>query len=81
VANYTVKYPLYATDAQKKFCDDNDNDLVSDYEDLDDDNDGVVDAVECPTYADLYPCKVSRPDNLVIDGTFSAFNPATGWAN
>jgi hypothetical protein len=81
IPKFTVKYSTYATDSTKKFCDDNDGDLVSDHEDLDDDNDGIQDAVECPSYADQYKCKVSRPDNLLPDPTFSAFNPTTGWVN
>ncbi len=77
--NYTVKYDLYANEPTKNFCDDQDGDLVSDYEDLDDDNDGILDTIECPAVDDLYPCKVSNPFNLIKNGGFEAGTLAN-WA-
>ncbi|WP_296687098.1 Ig-like domain-containing protein [Flavobacterium sp.] len=49
--NGTYTYTNYAINGTVNLCNDNDNDGVSDYNDLDDDNDGVLDTVESPCYA------------------------------
>ena len=48
VVNYASTYGYYAQYADVKSCSDTDNDGVEDISDLDDDNDGILDAEECP---------------------------------
>ncbi|MHA8066669.1 discoidin domain-containing protein, partial [Aquirufa sp. ROCK2-A2] len=75
VVNYVSKYSETALDASISTCLDTDSDGVADYFDIDDDNDGILDDTECPTYATLYGvCKVNRPDNLILNGNFTAGN-------
>lgn len=49
ILNYPSTYNMYATDQNINLCTDTDNDSVPDVLDLDDDNDGILDAVESPT--------------------------------
>ena len=46
--NYLNKYTPYATSASINACLDTDTDGILDVNDIDDDNDGVLDDVECP---------------------------------
>jgi hypothetical protein len=46
--NYSSTYVNYALVSSINGCTDTDSDGVTDVKDLDDDNDGVLDAVECP---------------------------------
>jgi hypothetical protein len=48
VVNYTSLYDPFATSANLAACKDTDADGISDDTDLDDDNDGILDAVESP---------------------------------
>ncbi|NBP67035.1 MAG: hypothetical protein EBU66_20610, partial [Bacteroidetes bacterium] len=48
-ANYSSTYVPYALSRNIDLCSDFDGDLVRDLNDLDDDNDGVLDAVESPS--------------------------------
>ncbi|WP_395806168.1 hypothetical protein, partial [Daejeonella sp.] len=63
--NYTSTYSNYALDKSLNFCTDTDADGVSDLIDIDDDNDGVLDTVECPM------------KNILVNGTFTG--GTTGW--
>ncbi|MFN5440005.1 MAG: Ig-like domain-containing protein, partial [Bacteroidota bacterium] len=45
-----------ATNLQAKACLDTDADGVRDLDDLDDDNDGILDTVECPVYVESNTC-------------------------
>jgi hypothetical protein len=49
IINYASTYHLYANNAAVNFCTDTDNDSIPDPIDIDDDNDGVLDAVESPS--------------------------------
>ncbi|MDG1517004.1 MAG: PKD domain-containing protein [Flavobacteriales bacterium] len=44
----TESFTLWVKAEQSKGCNDNDDDGICDYIDLDDDNDGILDADECP---------------------------------
>jgi gliding motility-associated-like protein len=55
----------FATDATFSSCRDTDGDGVTDVNDIDDDNDGILDSVECPL------------TQLITNGDFS--NGTTGW--
>uniref|UniRef100_UPI0029310868 Ig-like domain-containing protein n=1 Tax=Pedobacter gandavensis TaxID=2679963 RepID=UPI0029310868 len=48
IVNYTSTYGFYALASYFKACADTDGDGVLDINDLDDDNDGIPDKVECP---------------------------------
>jgi CshA-type fibril repeat protein len=64
VYNGTYSYQ-FATDATFSSCRDTDNDGVTDVNDIDDDNDGILDSVECPS------------TQMITNGDFS--NGTTGW--
>jgi hypothetical protein len=49
IYNGTYTYSLYALSLGQNVCTDTDGDNVPDIFDIDDDNDGVLDKVECPT--------------------------------
>jgi len=49
IVNYTSSYNYYATASYFKACADTDGDGILDINDLDDDNDGIPDKVECPS--------------------------------
>ncbi|MFM7019817.1 MAG: beta strand repeat-containing protein, partial [Aquirufa sp.] len=49
--NYTSRYAQYALNAQSSACLDSDTDGIPDVNDIDDDNDGVLDTIECPANA------------------------------
>lgn len=49
IINYVSTYNLYARSASLNWCTDTDNDGVPDPADIDDDNDGVLDAIESPS--------------------------------
>ena len=55
VPSYTSTYSNYALDSLLNFCDDCDGNGISNFVDIDDDNDGVLDNIECPG---LLPYKV-----------------------
>ncbi len=55
----------FATDATFSSCRDSDSDGITDVFDLDDDNDGILDSVECPS------------TQMITNGDFS--NGTTGW--
>ncbi|MBK9584299.1 MAG: hypothetical protein IPO48_21150 [Saprospiraceae bacterium] len=46
---YSNTYNLYALNSAVNLCTDTDGDGVIDFTDLDDDNDGILDAVESPS--------------------------------
>lgn len=48
ITNYTSSYNLYALNVSVNTCTDTYNDGIPNYRDIDDDNDGVLDKVECP---------------------------------
>jgi hypothetical protein len=65
---YTGTYTYdYAKDANLSVCTDTEGDGVTDVLDLDDDNDGVLDTVECPNVS----------TNILVNGTFDT--DKTGW--
>lgn len=85
----------YATSKVINLCADTDGDGINDFVDIDDDNDGVVDAVESPSCfytqaeaqtitavsSQLVSYSTYLPANT-IDGnvsTFNAFNPSVNW--
>lgn len=47
--NYPSTYSLYALSSTRNFCADKDGDGIPDIDDIDDDNDGILDAVESPS--------------------------------
>ncbi|SIR40321.1 hypothetical protein SAMN05421682_1244, partial [Chryseobacterium indoltheticum] len=49
VPNYTSTYNLYATNLAINACTDTDDDGINDLTDIDDDNDGILDATESPS--------------------------------
>ncbi|KMQ61641.1 hypothetical protein ACM46_16770 [Chryseobacterium angstadtii] len=49
ITNYTSTYSAYATNSSINVCIDTDNDGIPNFKDIDDDNDGVLDIVECPS--------------------------------
>ena len=55
-----------SADASKNDCLDSDGDTIPDWEDLDDDNDGILDTVECPTY-------ITTP-NIIANSATELFN-------
>jgi hypothetical protein len=62
IYNGTYTYSLYALSLGQNVCTDTDGDNVPDIFDIDDDNDGVLDKIECPT---LFT-------NMATGGGFSA---------
>jgi gliding motility-associated-like protein len=70
---YTGTYSyIFATDASVSACRDTDTDGVPDLQDIDDDNDGVLDLIECPISS----------TNILVNGTFDGNkNGWTGSAN
>ena len=70
VINYTSSYDPFAISANLAACKDTDGDGVSDNVDLDDDNDGILDAVESPDcfYTEDNWHFGSRPDITVTSG-------------
>jgi hypothetical protein len=71
---YTSYYPYdFAIDATVKACLDSDTDGVPDVNDLDDDNDGILDAIESPncffTLSELAKPVAVSSDLLPYDGT------------
>ncbi|TDM00246.1 MAG: hypothetical protein C4K58_03200 [Flavobacteriaceae bacterium] len=49
IGNYLSTYPQYAIKSNMNFCTDNDGDAISNLADIDDDNDGILDAEEAPS--------------------------------
>jgi hypothetical protein len=64
--NYTSNYDPYALSANLAFCRDTDGDGIIDLTDIDDDNDGVLDAEESPS------CYMSASDWNTTDKTLFA---------
>ncbi|WP_157136663.1 DUF4347 domain-containing protein [Galbibacter orientalis] len=62
-------YLPYAYDKDLNYCTDTDNDGVPDIVDLDDDNDGILDKIECP----------AAYTNLVDGGGFTTNPPTSNW--
>ena len=62
-------YIPYAYDKDLNYCTDTDNDGVPDIVDLDDDNDGILDKIECP----------AAYTNLVDGGGFTTNPPTPNW--
>jgi gliding motility-associated-like protein len=60
IINYILLYENYAKDSTIKSCLDTDGDGVKDIDDIDDDNDGIPDDLECP-----------RP-SIALNGSFEA---------
>ena len=58
----TYTYDI-ATNADNNQCEDNDMDGVSDYTDIDDDNDGILDSLECQN------TKITALSGLFVNGT------------
>jgi Bacterial Ig domain/Cadherin domain len=95
IVNYTSTYSKYALSKPLSVCADTDGDSIGDLVDIDDDNDGVIDAVECPTcYAtaieaadiasitsELDPYLTNVPANAIDSSatTYSAFDPSINW--
>jgi hypothetical protein len=93
--NYTPTYINYALNTTINACTDTDSDGITNVKDIDDDNDGVLDAVESPACfytalelenptvvtTDLAPYSSNIIENS-IDGsgtTYSAFAPNVNW--
>jgi hypothetical protein len=95
---YTGVYTYYyANNAVFNACADTDTDGVKDIIDVDDDNDGILDAVESPTCftssaeasipvtltseLDIYNSNIPSRALDNNTSTFSAFNPSINWVN
>lgn len=62
-------------------CVDSDGDGIPDWQDLDDDNDGILDTVECPTnniFANLTPATISSPNSTTTNISGISFGGLTG---
>jgi len=72
---YNSTYNLYAINSSVNLCSDFDNDGVPDFVDLDDDNDGILDAVESPTcfYTQAEAQKIV---SITSDMTTNTYSPA-----
>ncbi|MBL0190629.1 MAG: DUF4347 domain-containing protein [Saprospiraceae bacterium] len=72
---YNNTYNLYAINSSVNLCSDFDNDGVPDFVDLDDDNDGILDAVESPTcfYTQAEAQKIV---SITSDMTTNTYSPA-----
>ncbi|WP_241321806.1 tandem-95 repeat protein, partial [Belliella aquatica] len=66
IINYILTYSPFATSPYFAICADTDGDGISDIDDLDDDNDGILDAVESPN------CFQSANDWNTTDKSFFA---------
>jgi len=75
-AEYISTYVAnYALDSTLHRCLDTDGDGVADFEDLDDDNDGVLDLIECYTEG------ANLETNSSMNGNVGANSAPTGWAS
>ncbi len=70
--NYASTYFRFATSAALNLCADSDNDDVGDLVDLDDDNDGILDAVESPN------CFLTAEEAIQISGITTPFDIQPG---
>ena len=61
-----------SADASKNDCLDSDSDGIPNWQDLDDDNDGILDATESPN------CFYTAAEANVINSVKSNFNPSAG---
>lgn len=69
--NYASTYTLYALVKSWNFCNDKDGDGIRDLDDIDDDNDGILDAVESPA------CFYTSAE-ITIPSSVSTQIPTTG---
>jgi len=97
VINYASTYAAYALITTINACTDTDGDGITNLKDIDDDNDGVLDAVESPTCfytllelakpnavsTELAPYSTNVITNSIDNSptTFSAFAPSVNWVN
>ncbi len=70
--NYASTYFRFATSSTLNLCADSDNDDVGDLVDLDDDNDGILDAVESPN------CFLTAEEAIQISGITTPFDIQPG---
>ncbi|WP_459489413.1 Ig-like domain-containing protein, partial [Aquirufa sp. ROCK-SH2] len=75
-ATYTYSY---ATNEFQIACLDTDNDTVPDFIDIDDDNDGVTDAVECAWNCVGTPAIINESFELPATGNFVTSATMPGW--
>jgi len=72
ITNYASTYTQYAINSALNVCTDTDGDGIIDLNDIDDDNDGIVDAVESPA------CFYTAAEANTITSVTSPLNAAAG---
>ena len=72
ITNYASTYTQYAINSALNVCTDTDGDGIVDLNDIDDDNDGIVDAVESPA------CFYTAAEANTITSVTSPLNAAAG---
>lgn len=85
VINYTSTYEILAVNPNINACTDTDGDGIADFYDLDDDNDGILDTVECGSYdritSGVFPITGGNTNTLagwIVDGTYA---PSGAWVS
>ena len=80
VVNYTSTYSDAAIRASVVACLDTDGDGIANYFDIDDDNDGVLDTVECPTLCTTAITNGGFELPSIGTNTNSVTSNLTGWS-